>query len=787
MKTGIAILSVIFFTISFAQETPNISSLKLDEIMKGYDFIGHSPENISWSQDGLKIIYEVQQGNHQPKQKLFYNITTKKTDTIPFEAWYKSTPPTETNSTLKKYDFYLYNGCIYAFIPRSRSVELIYQTSTPVTSLQFIPESENFYFVQSNGLFKMNGVTRSVRQILSFQKGKDPAMDKSNDFLHSQQEELFVYIRDEKLDEKVEKETSKLTHPSVPVVYIGESSIDNIQISGDGMYITFRLTDNPTNKHTEVAEFITDDGFVKNIQARAKVGAIEPTHKLGIYSIEKDSSYFVDFSKLSHLRDKPSFLKEYGDNQLQYENDRKFIMHEMVYSHNGLKNALDIRSYDNKDRWIVSINLQTGNMREIEHQHDDAWIGGPGISGWNMASGTLGWFFDNNWIYFQSEESGYSHLYSLQTETLERRQLTSGNWEVHNAELSDNGYMFYLTANKMHPGNREFYHFNLKTQEMIPVLTTEGAFEVTVSPNEKFLAFLYSTKNQPRELYFMKNEVGAVPVKLTSSQTKEFQNYSWYNPKVVTFQAQDGKNVYARLYEPEISKKNGAALIFVHGAGYLQNAHNYWSDYYREYMFHNMLRDNGFTVLDIDYRASEGYGRDWRTDIYRHMGGKDLSDQMDGRKYLIQQLDIDSSRIGIYGGSYGGFITLMALLTEPGKFKCGAALRSVTDWAHYNHEYTSNILNEPANDPQSYLKSSPIYFAHNLQDRLLMLHGMVDDNVQFQDVVRLSQRFIELGKENWELAVYPVEAHGFQRSDSWTNEYRRIYELFVEELILNQK
>ena len=124
----------------------------------------------------------------------------------------------------------------------------------------------------------------------------------------------------------------------------------------------------------------------------------------------------------------------------------------------------------------------------------------------------------------------------------------------------------------------------------------------------------------------------------------------------------------------------------------------------------------------------------------------------------------------------------MALLTEPGKFQGGAALRSVTDWNHYNHEYTSNILNYPTTDSLAYMKSSPIYFAENLSDRLLMLHGMVDDNVQFQDIVRLSQRFIELGKENWELAAFPIEAHGFQKSYSWADEYRRIYELFIDEL-----
>src|SRR5690606_6903213 len=141
-----------------------------------------------------------------------------------------------------------------------------------------------------------------------------------------------------------------------------------------------------------------------------------------------------------------------------------------------------------------------------------------------------------------------------------------------------------------------------------------------------------------------------------------------------TFKASDGADVPARLFLPEAEVKNNAAVVFVHGAGYLQNAHSWWSSYFREYMFHNLLTDLGYTVIDIDYRGSAGYGRDWRTGIYRHMGGKDLSDQVDGVNYLIAEHGIDPKKVGIYGGSYGGFITLMALFTEADVFASGAAL-----------------------------------------------------------------------------------------------------------------
>jgi dipeptidyl aminopeptidase/acylaminoacyl peptidase len=240
--------------------------------------------------------------------------------------------------------------------------------------------------------------------------------------------------------------------------------------------------------------------------------------------------------------------------------------------------------------------------------------------------------------------------------------------------------------------------------------------------------------------------------------------------------------VPARLYLPEMLGKprdpNRPAVIFIHGAGYLQNAHRYWSHYFREYMFHHLLASRGYVVLDVDYRGSSGYGRDWRAGIARHMGGKDLEDVLDGAAYLVSDHGVDAARIGTYGGSYGGFLTLMALFTSPKTFAAGAALRPVTDWAHYNHGYTSNILNVPQHDPEAFRRSSPIYFAEGLSAPLLICHGMIVDNVHFQDSVRLAQRLIELRKEDWELAVYPVEKHAFEEETSWADEYKRILKLF---------
>ena len=186
--------------------------------------------------------------------------------------------------------------------------------------------------------------------------------------------------------------------------------------------------------------------------------------------------------------------------------------------------------------------------------------------------------------------------------------------------------------------------------------------------------------------------------------------------------------------------------------------------------------------MDMDYRASEGYGRDWRTAIYQRMGTPEVEDLADGIDWLVENKNVGRDRICTYGGSYGGFLTLMALFQFPDLFACGAALRPVTDWAHYNHGYTSAILNIPDLDPAAFERSSPIEFAEGLEKPLLIAHGMLDDNVFFQDSVRLAQRLIELKKEDWELAVYPIEPHGFREPSSWLDEYRRIYKLVEETL-----
>jgi dipeptidyl aminopeptidase/acylaminoacyl peptidase len=758
-------------------------NLRLEDIMKGDEFIGHQPDNHRWSIDGQTVLFDWNPNNEIDNSTYYWNKSSKSPQKVS-----SPNPIYDVDFIAAQKDFdvvyYTNQGVLYAYTKSTKKNKKVIQSADRISAVQRSTTPDIVFFQQNRNVYQFNTKDFSMVMLTNFKSGKENKAKEEDSFLKDQQKELFQFVRDEaKADDWYAAQSKSKKEKFPKEIFYDKSVVEQVKASPDGKFVTFRLSDYPTETSTNVENFITDDGFTQSKKARAKVSTDNfSKHKFGIFNVAKDTTYYVSFSNLTGIKEAPKYHQDYDNLKSKTDYEAAIVMMSPVYSKDGKNAVLEIRSQDNKHRWIVQLDLDSGTITELDHQHDDAWIGGPGIPGYSFGGGTLG-FIDNSTIYFQSEVTGFSHLYTYNLKTKKKEAVTKGNWEVRNVQLSNDSKSFYLTTTTTHPGNRSFYKLDIASKKMTGIVTNEGNYEVELSPDEKTLLVRYSYKNKPWELYVGANKPNAELKQITFSTTPEFNKYNWKTPEVITIKAEDGTNVYARLYQPKKENKNKAAVIFVHGAGYLQNAHNYWSTYHREYMFHNLLTDLGYTVLDIDYRASDGYGRDFRTGIYRHMGGKDLSDQLDGKRYLVQNLGIDTNRVGMYGGSYGGFITLMALLTKPGEFKAGAALRSVTDWAHYNHGYTANILNFPETDPEAYKKSSPIYFADNLQDKLLMLHGMVDDNVQFQDIVRLTQRFIELGKKDWDLAVFPVEAHGFKRTYSWVDEYQRILNLFNENLL----
>ena len=780
MKRSIFILTILISTITCAQYS---SELLIPEIMQGEDFVGYLPERIEWSVDGQSIYFTWNPDQDTLRSLYKVNAQSKAITRVSVDEQ-KNAPEFGTYNRARTKMVYGKNGDLFLYDVKSKKTTQITNTLNGEYGAKFSGDEQFIIYTSDNNLFSWNTTTGATKQLTNFKDGnerKDKKQAANDQWLEDQQLELINILAKRKGESDLRKKDREALEVDRPLeIFIGDKNIYNIQITPDLKFVTYTLRTRANAKRTEVPEYVTQSGQTEHSTSRPKVGSPEDTYELGVYDIVGDTSYIVDTKQIDGIYDKPEFLKDYAgeDFNPKYDDPRQVTFNGPFFSENS-KAFVDVRSIDSKDRWLLMMDLKTGNLTTLDRQHDEAWIGGPGISSWKFYPGNLGWL-DDETIWFQSEETGYSHLYSMDISSKKKKALTKGEFEIRDAKLSNDKKSFYIQSNKVSPHVNHFYKMSVSGGAMTQITSKEGNHEVTLSPDEKWLAVRYSYANKPWELYLMPNKAGAEMTQLTNSTTEQFNSYDWRAPQIINFKAEDGESVAARLYKPE--NPSGAAVIFVHGAGYLQNVHNWWSTYFREYMFHNYLTDMGYTVLDIDYRGSDGYGRDWRTGIYRFMGGKDLSDQVDGAKYLISEHGIDPDRLGIYGGSYGGFITLMAMFTAPDVFQSGAALRSVTDWAHYNHGYTQNILNTPIEDSIAYRKSSPIYHAEGLKGKLVMLHGMVDSNVQFQDVVRLSQRLIELGKKDWDLAVFPLESHGFIEASSWADEYRRIYELFEETL-----
>ncbi len=765
------------------------SSLTIEKIMQDPKWIGTSPSSIRWSENSENIYFNWNPENFRSDS--LYKIGLNNLAPLQVSNEERRLLPSRSGSYNKDRSIKVFakNGDLYLLDIATNELKQLTNSINSESSPKFLGEDHLIAYHHENNIFRWDLKNNTVTQITNFKKGKAPKTEKkqlprNESWLQEDQLATFDVLNKRKTDREARKKMQNTNQVKRPkAIYYGNKSISSMTISPNQNFVTYRLVTSAKQvKTTNVPDYVTASGFTKELRARPKVGTNQSFHEFFIYNVEKDSSYQVDIKEIPGIYDKPKFQQSKKNKKEFSSTPRQVVVLGPIWSENAENAVVVVRALDNKDRWIMTLDPQTGKLKLLDRQHSDAWIGGPGVSSWNFSMGSIGWMADNETIWFQSEENGYAHLYTFNINTNKRKALTKGKFEIYNPFLSKDKQHFYFSANEVHPGERHFYKLTVADGKKEKLTTMPGRNDVTLSPDEKKMAIRHSFANQPWELYLV-DMVGDKEVKkITDSQTEDFRSYTWRTPEFVTFKANDGAQVNARLYKPIKPNSNGPAVIFVHGAGYLQNAHKWWSSYFREYMFHNFLVDKGYTVLDIDYRGSAGYGADWRTGIYRFMGGKDLDDQVDGAAYLVKQHGIDPDRIGIYGGSYGGFITLMAMFTKPGVFKAGAALRSVTDWAHYNHPYTANILNTPVEDSIAYAKSSPIYYAEGLQDALLICHGMVDTNVHFQDVVRLAQRLIELGKENWEFAVYPVENHGFVEPSSWTDEYKRIFNLFEREL-----
>ncbi|MDO6718058.1 prolyl oligopeptidase family serine peptidase [Psychrosphaera sp. 1_MG-2023] len=799
MKNKSILLSLLLFPLfTFAES----SELTLEKIMSDPSWIGAAPSSAAWLATSDSVVFQ-QETETAIENLMKVNLSSLSQSKVPIETLHLNHQDELVFNRNKTLAAYVFEGNLFTVDIAINKVTQLTFSSSIENEPMFLNDNRLLFWRDFSAyVFDLNSKTEKELVKLSFEK-KPEAPKIKDDVISTEQHKLIKFVANEHRDEVERFNYSSMINQknksvfSQEYFFSPEDRLVDVSISprGDKMIVVTAKKKNWRSDGDIMPNYIGDDGRIHAEKVRSRVADAEPNQQTFWYVdlIDRKQSQITisnldDFDKDVLKSVKTENAKALGKKYKSEKQDRtvnliidwSWEQSPIQWQQSGDNVAIMLEAWDNKDRWIATVDFDKSKLKQQHQLHDDAWI--------NYTFNDFGWLPNQNKLYFLSEQNGYSHIYTKSISSKKVRQVTDGKFEVSSLKVNSDGSSFFFRANVNHPGDYQIYRVatDSKKQSKPEALTSMlGNNEFSISPDETKLLITHSTLTRPNELFLVDLTNNNQVTQLTQTVSKEFADYNWQAPKIVAVPSSNQEQpIYSKVYYPKNydPAKSYKAVIFNHGAGYTQNSDYGFSYYFREFMFHNFLTQQGYVVMDMDYRASKGYGRDWRTAIYRQMGTPEIEDLKDGVNWLEENVSVDRQRVGTYGGSYGGFMTFMALFTAPDLFQAGAALRPVSDWAHYNDGYTSNILNRPTNDLLAYQRSSPIYFAEGLNKPLLINAPMVDNNVFFVDVVRLVQRLIELEKENFETAIYPVEPHGFVQPSSWLDEYRRIFKLFETHL-----
>ncbi len=790
---------VLVFTpaLAFADESAKIPPL--EQIMADPDWLGNKPENAYWAANNRTVFFR--QKRDGSKLRSLYSIDTSDgaIAQIAESDWSQFSRTSTVYSEAGDVHAWVYSGDIY--MGDGDSIRQVTRTAADESAPMFLSDGRRIAFQRDGQMFTFDPASGFVEQVTNIRFEKDPAEEESFDVMRAHQKRLYEQVRDA-AEEKIEAREYRdslyaLDDAMGPApIHMGDKlSSQGHAMSPNGRWhlVITSSKDFKAGKGGSMPDYVTASGHVENSETRTRVGRNgRAPHSLWLVDLESGDKHELDLGLLPGIKDDPlaalrvsaieHFVemgedREEAEKRLKAPETRGTQVYSQSWSPDGSQVALWIHSNDNKDRWIATVDFEEMALVNQHRLSDEAWV--------NNYHTEYGWLKDGETLWFLSEDHGHLGLYTKGISKKRSKPLVTGEHVVFNPVLGPSGKFIYYEANVEHPGVYEIWRVSIDSGIAEQLTTLGGKNQAIVSPDESSLLVTHSELGQHEELYVQENKPLAEARQLTDTMSDAFKAVDWQLPKIIEVPSSNTSDpIYTKLYLPEGHDPAGEypAVVFVHGAGYLQNSDFGWPDYYRENMFHNLLAQHGYVVIDMDYRASQGYGRDWRTAIYRRMGVPELEDLRDGVEFIVENHGVNRERIGVYGGSYGGFMAFVAMFQAPGLFQAGAALRPVSDWSHYNHGYTSNILNTPDIDPEAYFISSPINYAEGLQDPLLIASGMQDNNVFFQDSVLVVQRLLELKKKDFEIALYPQDPHGFVHPESWLDEYRRIFKLFEENL-----
>ena len=397
---------------------------------------------------------------------------------------------------------------------------------------------------------------------------------------------------------------------------------------------------------------------------------------------------------------------------------------------------------------LLAANPASGAAKLILEEKDPYWV--------NINDALR--FLDNGDFLWASERTGFRHLYLYSGDGKLKRALTSGEWEISQIEAIDaKSRRVYYTSTEASPLERQLYAVSLDGGARQRLTQEKGTHAVSVSPGGAYFLDSFSSRTQPTRRTLHSGPDGREVAVYRAADTKVQEQFDLLPIEIVEVRAEDGGLMYARLIKPAQfdAAKKYPAIVMVYGGPHVQSVRDSWAGANLD----QALAHRGFVIWQLDNRGSAGRGHKWESKLFRRMGMQELEDQRRGVEHLVSMGFVDGKRIGIHGGSYGGFMTLYALMNAPDTFQAGVAAAPVTDWRNYDTIYTERYMGLPGENNDGYKKSSPVNLAENLRGRLMITHNIEDDNVFFQNSMQMMDALQQAGKQ-YETVIYPQKSHG---------------------------
>jgi dipeptidyl-peptidase-4 len=607
-----------------------------------------------------------------------------------------------------------------------------------VSGLVWTPDGEALIFNFNGHLFRVPADGGNVEQLTRTAAGRQAlAFSPDGKYLSFlQQGDLWLWSQET-------NELVQATH--VGVAAIGrvpgarytrlDREFSSYKWSPDSGNIALYLDDRSRVRKVLIPSYIGDETHVRALR-RDYPGDNDHVRTIGIYSVAGGRVQMVE---------------------LEEKTDRRIGNYS--WSPDGSQLLIDQSSESAIHRWIYIVNPTDASLRELWHDSRATRT----TTLWNS-----GWQSDGQGIFFVSDMDGRHHLYSLPLEVGSPKKLTDGDWSVVGGRgraslgVCAKTRQIYFESTQKSPYERQIYRMPEAGGPIVQVSTLPGLHMPFLAPDGSKMALLHSNDVTPTELYIADTRGGADERRITHSPPEEFYDHEWIQPKYVTFKSHvDGVTLHGRLLEPpnlDRSKKYPVIL----GPVYSNTVRNQWRGTYGTLQQYLAL-EGEYIGLHVDLRGSSGYGQDFRKKLRLDYGGIDIEDLHSGVMYVKTLPYVDPDRIGIWGSSYGGLMTAMSLFKKPGVYKAGVAGAPATNVWHATTGEV-DVASRPDTHPEVYRKSSVYSYGENLQDHLMIIHGMQDSVVLFKDSVTLAEKLMLLGKD-FDFVVAPSAVHGWTRKD----------------------